>query len=33
MQNEHKIFHYQLFAGVEHGFALRGDPGDSYQRK
>lgn len=33
MQKEKKIYHYQLFAGVEHGFALRGDPEDPYQRK
>ncbi|KAH0372754.1 dienelactone hydrolase, partial [Aureobasidium melanogenum] len=31
MQKEKKIYHYQLFAGVEHGFALRGDPEDPYQ--
>lgn len=33
MQSERKIFHYQLFSGVEHGFALRGDPNDPYQRE
>lgn len=33
MQSERKIYHYQLFSGVEHGFALRGDPDDPYQRK
>ncbi|KAK8129174.1 oxidoreductase [Apiospora kogelbergensis] len=32
LQEDHKIYHYQLFAGVEHGFALRGDPSDPYQR-
>ncbi|KAI8237964.1 hypothetical protein K4K57_002909 [Colletotrichum sp. SAR 10_99] len=30
--SEKKIYHYQLFSGVEHGFALRGDPKDPYQR-
>ncbi|KAJ7097117.1 dienelactone hydrolase [Mycena belliarum] len=25
-------FHIQLFSGVEHGFALRGDMADAYQR-
>ncbi|EQB54180.1 dienelactone hydrolase [Colletotrichum gloeosporioides Cg-14] len=33
LQSEKKIYHYQLFSGVEHGFALRGDPKDSYQRE
>ncbi|KAI1366216.1 hypothetical protein F5Y08DRAFT_327435 [Xylaria arbuscula] len=32
LREEKKIYHYQLFAGVEHGFALRGDPNDPYQR-
>ncbi|KAI0533544.1 Alpha/Beta hydrolase protein [Xylaria digitata] len=32
LQEEKKVYHYQLFAGVEHGFALRGDPNDPYQR-
>ncbi|KAL3959323.1 short-chain dehydrogenase reductase sdr [Purpureocillium lilacinum] len=27
-----KTYHYQLFSGVSHGFALRGDPSDPYQR-
>ncbi|KAK5630616.1 hypothetical protein RRF57_006331 [Xylaria bambusicola] len=31
LQEEKKIYNYQLFAGVEHGFALRGDPEDPYQ--
>ncbi|KAI1307073.1 hypothetical protein F5Y03DRAFT_383855 [Xylaria venustula] len=31
LQEEKKIYHYQLFSGVEHGFALRGDPNDPYQ--
>ncbi|CAD0110206.1 unnamed protein product, partial [Aureobasidium uvarum] len=33
MQKGKKVFHYQLFSGVEHGFALRGDPEDPYQRR
>ncbi|KAL5399297.1 hypothetical protein PMIN04_001944 [Paraphaeosphaeria minitans] len=32
LQEDKKIYHYQEFAGVEHGFALRGDPNDPYQR-
>ncbi|EUC34690.1 hypothetical protein COCCADRAFT_35726 [Bipolaris zeicola 26-R-13] len=32
LQERSKTFHYQLFSGVEHGFALRGDPDDPYQR-
>ncbi|KAI8226750.1 hypothetical protein K4K54_003601 [Colletotrichum sp. SAR 10_86] len=32
LQSKKKIYHYQLFSGVEHGFALRGDPKDPYQR-
>ncbi|KXJ86427.1 Alpha/Beta hydrolase protein [Microdochium bolleyi] len=32
LQEEKKLYHYQLFQGVEHGFALRGDPNDPYQR-
>ncbi|OMP86611.1 Protein AIM2 [Diplodia seriata] len=32
LQEEKKTWHLQLFSGVEHGFALRGDPDDSYQR-
>ncbi|KAM5370027.1 hypothetical protein ACJZ2D_008710 [Fusarium nematophilum] len=32
LQDGNKTFHYQLFGGVEHGFALRGDPDDPYQR-
>lgn len=27
-----KTWHLQLFSGVSHGFALRGDPNDPYQR-
>lgn len=33
LQADKKTYHYQLFAGVEHGFALRGDPDDPYQRE
>jgi hypothetical protein len=33
LQKEKKTYHYQLFSGVEHGFALRGNPDDPYQRK
>ncbi|RBR25046.1 uncharacterized protein FIESC28_02170 [Fusarium coffeatum] len=33
LQDKKKIFHYQVFSGVEHGFALRGDPKDPYQRE
>ncbi|KAH6954606.1 hypothetical protein DER45DRAFT_586028 [Fusarium avenaceum] len=32
LQSQKKIYHYQVFSGVEHGFALRGDPNDPYQR-
>ncbi|VUC20448.1 unnamed protein product [Clonostachys rosea] len=32
LQERKKTFNYQLFSGVEHGFALRGDPDDPYQR-
>lgn len=28
-----KPYHVQLFSGVEHGFALRGNQNDSYERK
>jgi dienelactone hydrolase len=28
-----KRYQYQLFSGVQHGFALRCDPKDPYQRK
>lgn len=33
LQGEKKTWHLQLFSDVEHGFALRGDPDDPYQRK
>ncbi|KAH7123305.1 hypothetical protein B0J13DRAFT_599081 [Dactylonectria estremocensis] len=32
MQSEKKTYHYQVFSGVEHGFALRGNPDDPYQQ-
>ncbi|KAK5174344.1 uncharacterized protein LTR77_001424 [Saxophila tyrrhenica] len=32
MQSGKKQFQVQLFSGVEHGFALRGDPNDPYER-
>ncbi|ENH74730.1 Protein AIM2 [Fusarium oxysporum f. sp. cubense race 1] len=32
LQTNKKMFHYQVFSRVEHGFALRGDPKDPYQR-
>ncbi|KAK6723243.1 hypothetical protein SNK04_002094 [Fusarium graminearum] len=32
LQTNKKTFHYQVFSGVEHGFALRGDQNDPYQR-
>lgn len=28
-----KPYHLQLFSGVEHGFALRGNQNDPYERK
>ena len=31
--SQKKSYHLQLFSGVEHGFALRGDPDDPYQRQ
>ncbi|KAI0466776.1 hypothetical protein F4859DRAFT_507213 [Xylaria cf. heliscus] len=33
LQSEKKIYHYQLFSRVEHGFALRGNQDDPYQCK
>lgn len=33
LRAEKKTWHLQLFSGVEHGFALRGDPKDPFQRK
>jgi dienelactone hydrolase len=32
LQREKKTYHLQLFSGVAHGFALRGDMDDPYQR-
>jgi hypothetical protein len=32
MQAEKKQFQVQLFQGVEHGFALRGDINNPYER-
>lgn len=32
MKAGHKKYHLQLFSGVEHGFALRGNPEDPYER-
>ncbi|KAL8377859.1 hypothetical protein RB595_008511 [Gaeumannomyces hyphopodioides] len=32
LQEGKKTFQHQVFSGVEHGFALRGDPDDPYQR-
>jgi dienelactone hydrolase len=33
MQAEQKVFQVQLFQGVEHGFALRGDVNNAYESK
>ena len=33
LQAGEKTYHYQLFSGVQHGFAVRGDPDDPYQRE
>jgi hypothetical protein len=33
MQRDNKIYQLQLFAGVEHGFALRGNMDVPYERK
>lgn len=33
MQAGKKMYQLQLFSSVEHGFALRGDMKDPYQRK
>jgi len=32
MQAEKKHFQVQLFQGVAHGFALRGNPDNAYER-
>lgn len=31
LQGEKKTYHLQLFQGVSHGFAVKGDPADPYQ--
>lgn len=31
LQKENKRYHVQLFYGVSHGFAVKGDPEDPYQ--
>lgn len=33
LQTEKKPYHLQLFSGVEHGFALRGDLENPYERQ
>ena len=33
LQDEKKSYHLQLFSNVEHGFALRGNMEDPYERK
>ena len=33
LQRENQVYQYQLFSGVEHGFALRGNMNDPYERK
>lgn len=33
LQREKKVYQYQLFSGVEHGFALRGNMEEPYERK
>ncbi|KAI0201395.1 Alpha/Beta hydrolase protein [Astrocystis sublimbata] len=32
LQTNKQIYHLQLFGGIEHGFALRGNPDDPYER-
>ncbi|KAK0610603.1 Alpha/Beta hydrolase protein [Bombardia bombarda] len=32
LQREKKVYHLQLFYGVSHGFASKGDPDNPYQR-
>ncbi|KAK3365413.1 dienelactone hydrolase [Podospora didyma] len=32
LQRENKVYHEQLFYGIAHGFASKGDPDDPYQR-
>lgn len=33
LQSGRKTYHLQLFSGVEHGFALRGDMKNPYESK
>ncbi len=33
LQRDQKQYHLQLFYGVSHGFAVKGDPNDPYQRQ
>jgi dienelactone hydrolase len=33
LQREKKVYQYQLFSGVEHGFALRGNMENAYERE
>lgn len=33
LQSEKKTYQLQLFSGVEHGFALRGDMNNPYERE
>ena len=33
LQAGKKTYHLQLFSGVEHGFALRGNMANAYERK
>lgn len=33
LQSQKKTYHLQLFSGVEHGFALRGDMDNPYERE
>lgn len=33
LQSRKKTYHLQLFSGVEHGFALRGNMDNPYERE
>lgn len=33
LSEDKRAYHVQLFSGVEHGFALRGNQNDPYERK
>jgi hypothetical protein len=33
MKNDKKVYHFQLFSGVAHGFALRCNLENPYERK